>query len=85
MPFEPPGTKKSGSFTPNEEAVAMIISMGFNTEQAAKALKNTVGSIGFFLLCLRFFIALLLYYHWKGLKHNSVWGRQWFDIIHYHL
>jgi len=59
MPFEPPGAKKSGSFTPNEEAVAMIISMGFNTEQAAKALKNTVGSIVFFLLCLRF---LLPYY-----------------------
>jgi len=55
MPFEPPGPKKSGSFTPNEEAVAMIISMGFNTEQAAKALKNTVGSIGFFSAVFAFF------------------------------
>ncbi|WAR15202.1 UBP5-like protein [Mya arenaria] len=41
MPFVPPGAKKSTSFTPNEEAVAMIMSMGFSPEQATKALKNT--------------------------------------------
>lgn len=43
MPFEIPGAKKSSSFTPNEEALAMIMSMGFNTDQATKALKATVG------------------------------------------
>ena len=39
-----PGAKKSSSstFIPNEEALMMIISMGFTKEQATKALKATV-------------------------------------------
>lgn len=45
MPFEVPGAKKSSSFTPNEEALAMVMSMGFNTEQATKALKATVSKV----------------------------------------
>ncbi|XP_052819393.1 ubiquitin carboxyl-terminal hydrolase 5-like [Mya arenaria] len=45
MPFVPPGAKKSTSFTPNEEAVAMIMSMGFSPEQATKALKNTDNNV----------------------------------------
>ncbi|KAL4221190.1 Ubiquitin carboxyl-terminal hydrolase 5 [Mactra antiquata] len=40
-PFEVPGAKKSSSFTPNEEAMAMIMSMGFTPDQAKKALKAT--------------------------------------------
>lgn len=45
MPFEVPGAKKSSSFTPNEEALAMVMTMGFNTEQATKALKATVSKV----------------------------------------
>lgn len=42
-PFVPPGSKpKSGQFVPNEEGVAMVMAMGFNRDQAVKALKNTV-------------------------------------------
>ena len=42
-PFVPPGSKpKAGSFVPNEDAVVMVMSMGFNRDQAIKALKNTV-------------------------------------------
>lgn len=42
-PFVMPGAKKSSSstFIPNEEALMMIISMGFTKEQATKALKAT--------------------------------------------
>ncbi|XP_053379534.1 ubiquitin carboxyl-terminal hydrolase 5-like [Mercenaria mercenaria] len=45
MPFEVPGAKKSSSFTPNEEALAMIMSMGFNRDQATKALKATDNNV----------------------------------------
>lgn len=45
LPFEIPGAKKSSSFTPNEEALAMIMSMGFNRDQAIKALKATVSAL----------------------------------------
>jgi ubiquitin carboxyl-terminal hydrolase 5/13 len=42
-PFVPPGSKpKAGSFVPNEDAVVMVMSMGFSRDQAIKALKNTV-------------------------------------------
>ena len=41
-------TKKSGggasAFVPNEDAVAMVMAMGFNRDQAIKALKNTVSN-----------------------------------------
>ncbi|XP_034176888.1 ubiquitin specific protease 5 [Osmia lignaria lignaria] len=43
-PFVPPGVDaKSGKerFTPNEEALAMVMGMGFTREQATKALKAT--------------------------------------------
>lgn len=42
-PFVMPGTKKTSSakFEPNEEALMMIMSMGFTREQATKALKAT--------------------------------------------
>jgi uncharacterized UBP type Zn finger protein len=42
LPFKVPGAKKSSSFTPNEEAVGIIMSMGFVREQAIKALQATV-------------------------------------------
>lgn len=46
-PFVPPGVAKKAdnskpSFVPNEDGLAMIMSMGFSREQATKALKNTV-------------------------------------------
>ena len=43
-PFVPPGggAKKSGSFVPNEDALTMIMGMGFPRDQATKALKETV-------------------------------------------
>ena len=41
-PFVPPGAAKAAGFTPNEEAISMLSAMGFNREQAIKALKNTV-------------------------------------------
>ena len=43
-PFVMPGAKKSSSstFIPNEEALMMIMSMGFSREQGTKALKATV-------------------------------------------
>ena len=46
-PFVPPGggSKKSGSFVPNEDAVVMIMGMGFTRDQAIKALKETVNVI----------------------------------------
>ncbi|XP_052286427.1 ubiquitin carboxyl-terminal hydrolase 5-like isoform X2 [Dreissena polymorpha] len=39
-PFVPPGSERS-EFKANEEAVAMVMSMGFTAAQATKALKNT--------------------------------------------
>ena len=40
-----PGAKKSlSSFVPNEEALMMIMSMGFTREQGTKALKATVST-----------------------------------------
>lgn len=45
LPFEVPGAKKSSSFTANEEALAMIMSMGFTREQALKALKATDNNV----------------------------------------
>lgn len=43
-PFVPPGTE-SVAFTPNPEAVPMIMSMGFTQDQAYKALKATDNNI----------------------------------------
>ena len=45
-PFVMPGAKKStsSSFTPNEEALMMIMSMGFTRDQGIKALKATVST-----------------------------------------
>lgn len=44
MPFQLQGSQssKQGSFVASEESLAMIMSMGFSTEQATKALKATV-------------------------------------------
>lgn len=36
------GGSGGGAFVPNEDALAMIMSMGFTRDQAIKALKNTV-------------------------------------------
>ena len=44
MPLQLPGSQKSSSFTANTESLGMIMSMGFNTDQATKALKATVSS-----------------------------------------
>ncbi|XP_052081738.1 ubiquitin carboxyl-terminal hydrolase 5-like [Mytilus californianus] len=46
-PFRLPGqqNKKQDSFTPNEESLVMIMSMGFSREQAIKALKATDGNV----------------------------------------
>ncbi|XP_059469989.1 ubiquitin carboxyl-terminal hydrolase 5 [Neocloeon triangulifer] len=47
-PFVPPGTQATGGnsdFVPDEEAVAMILSLGFSRAQAVKALKETNNSI----------------------------------------
>ncbi len=42
-PFEPPGAKKAkGAFVPNDMALQMVMGMGFNKEQATKALFKTV-------------------------------------------
>ncbi len=51
----PSSKKSSSSFTPNIEALAMVQSMGFTTEQATKALRATVGTafIRFLSLSLR--------------------------------
>ncbi|KRT81918.1 Peptidase, partial [Oryctes borbonicus] len=43
-PFVPPGTE-SAEFTPNPDAVPMIIGMGFTQEQAYKALKATNNNV----------------------------------------
>lgn len=40
-PFVPPGTESASSFTPNPEALPMIMNMGFTRDQAVKALKAT--------------------------------------------
>lgn len=45
LPFKVPGAKKSSSSTPNEEAVGMIMSMGFVREQAIKALQATENNV----------------------------------------
>jgi ubiquitin carboxyl-terminal hydrolase 5/13 len=46
-PFEVPGNKASSgaAFTPNDDALAMIMSMGFNKDQATKALKATDNNV----------------------------------------
>ena len=42
-PFVPPSAKKAkGSFVPNDDALQMVMGMGFNKEQATKALFKTV-------------------------------------------
>ena len=38
------GSQTAGSFVPDENALAMIMSMGFTVEQATKALKATVST-----------------------------------------
>lgn len=43
-PFVPPGTEGS-SFTPNLEAVPIIMGMGFTKDQAIKALKATDNNV----------------------------------------
>ena len=49
--LELPSSKKSSSssFQPNEEAVMMIVGMGFTKDQAIKALKATVSYFDLFL------------------------------------
>ena len=46
---DPNGPKSGGvaaaAFVPNEESLAMVMSMGFTMEQATKALKNTDGNV----------------------------------------
>lgn len=44
-PFEVPGTKKNTTFHPNEESLAMLMSMGFDQKQATVALKATDNNI----------------------------------------
>lgn len=43
-PFVPPGTESS-SFTPNQEAIETLSSMGFTNDQAIKALKATDNNV----------------------------------------
>ncbi len=38
------GGKKASSFTPDEDALGMIMAMGFTRDQATRALKETVSS-----------------------------------------
>lgn len=40
-PFVPPGTESASNFTPNPDALPMIMGMGFSRDQAVKALKAT--------------------------------------------
>jgi len=49
--FVPPGgvpaaSAGSGSFVPNEEGLAVIMSMGFGEQQAIRALRETVSQLG---------------------------------------
>lgn len=46
-PFIPPGTEtmSTSAFQANSEALATIVSMGFTTEQATKALKATDNNV----------------------------------------
>ncbi|XP_055909044.1 ubiquitin carboxyl-terminal hydrolase 5 [Eupeodes corollae] len=44
-PFTVPGINKTKAFQPNEESLAMLMSMGFNEKQATAALKATDNNI----------------------------------------
>lgn len=44
-PFIPPGTESASSFTPNPEALPLIMGMGFTREHAVKALKATDNNV----------------------------------------